>query len=457
MTTDNALGADDLKRCPIEFERHGPHFRGEFVEKTRELHGKCPIAWSDSYEGHWVASGMNEVFALARQTDSVTSFRDVDGKVNGYKGISIPSFKMEGPYREPSFLELHPPEQTDYRKTINPYLSPAAVARWLPVIDELVRACLDEKIESGSIDFVYDLANVVPAVVTMGLLGLPLTDWVIHNEPAHALMYTPPHSPDFLRVRKMNEDSRAALAAWVKEIRVNPRPGLLDALVRTTIVGKPLTDELITGTAALLVGGGFDTTTALTGQSILWLSQHPTERDRLIREIDTLLDPVTEEFLRYFTPAQGDGRTVSQDLEVDGVELKEGERIWLSWAMANRSADVFPNPDVVDFDRRANRHAAFGLGVHRCIGSNVARMVFKRMVTAVLERMPDYAVDPEKVVHYESVAVINGLVNLPATFTPGKRLGPGLDETIERVQKIVVEERLAEPVTARKEAAPKGA
>ncbi|MFF0815042.1 cytochrome P450 [Rhodococcus sp. NPDC003318] len=457
MTTDDVLNTDDLKRCPIDFERHGPRFRDEFAEKAQELHAKCPLAWSESYEGHWVASGMNEVFALARQTDSVTSFRDVDGLVNGYKGISIPSFKMEGPYREPSFLELHPPEQTDYRKAINPYLSPAAVSRWVPVIEELVRACLDEKIESGSIDFVYDLANVVPAVVTMGLLGLPLTDWVIHNEPAHALMYTPPHSPDFARVRKMNEDSRAALADWIKKIRVEPRPGLLDALIKTTVVGQPLTDELITGTASLLVGGGFDTTTALTGQSILWLSQHPEQRARLIREIDTLLDGATEEFLRYFTPAQGDGRTISQDMEVDGIQLKEGERVWLSWAMANRSAEIFPNPDEVDFDRRANRHAAFGLGVHRCIGSNVARVVFKKMLAAVLTRMPDFVVDTDKVVHYESVAQINGLVNLPATFTPGKRLGPGLEETIERVQKIVNEERLAEPVTAQMAAAPEGA
>jgi cytochrome P450 len=452
MATDNPGTADELKKCPIDYERHSPDFRVEFVERTHELHAKCPIAWTQSYEDHWVASGMEEVFAIARRPE-VTNFRDADGSVNGYKGISIPAYDY-GPYDTPSFLELDPPEQTDYRKTLNPYLSPAAVARWIPLIDDLVHACIDDKIESGSIDFVHDVANVVPAVVTMGLLGLPLTEWVVHNEPAHALMYTPPGAPDHDRVTQMAMESRAALTAAVPEVRANPRPGLIDALVKATVAGKPLTDQQITGTAMLLVGGGFDTTTALTGQVILWLSQHPEERARLVAEIDTLLDPATEEFLRYFTPTVGDARTFSADVEINGVQFKEGERVWLSWAMANRSPDVFPNPDVVDFDRRANRHAAFGLGIHRCIGSNVARVLFKRMITAVLERMPDFVIDPDRVVHYATVGQINGLVNMPGTFTPGERRGPGLEATIERVQQIVVENRLAEPIATRRDVAP---
>ncbi|EME67311.1 cytochrome P450 [Rhodococcus ruber BKS 20-38] len=446
MTTDDAIQAADLKKCPIDYERHGPHFREQFVEKTRELHAKCPIAWSDSYDGHWVASGLDEVFAIARRSDAVTNFRDIDGTKNGYQGINIPPVPA-GAYSAPSFLELDPPEQTDYRKALNPYLSPAAVARWVPVIDDLVRACLDEKIETGEIDFVYDMANIVPAITTMGLMGLPLTDWEIHNEPAHAQVYTPPHSPDFPRVMTMMEESSAALAASVADVRANPRPGLIDALVKATVAGAPLNDAQIAGTAGLLVGGGFDTTTALTGHSLRWLSGNPDQRTRLAQEIDTLLDPATEEFLRFFTPAVGDGRTFSKDVEINGVQFKEGERLWLSWSMANRSPGVFPDPDVIDFDRRGNRHASFGLGIHRCIGSNVARVLFKRMITAVLERMPDFVCDDDRVVFYESVGVINGLVNLPATFTPGRRLGPGLEETIERAQKVITEQRLAEPVT----------
>ncbi|WP_024795607.1 cytochrome P450 [Tomitella biformata] len=449
MTTDDANQVEDLRKCPVSYDRHNPEFREEFVEKTQELHATCPIAWSESYGGHWVASGIDELFAIARRSDAVTNFRDHDGSVNGYQGISIPAYDY-GPYATPSFLELDPPEQTDYRKTLNPYMSPAAVARWVPVIDDLIRACIDENIESGSIDLVQELANIVPAIVTMGMLGLPLTDWEIHNEPAHALMYTPPHSPDIGRVVEMANESRAALTAAVPQVRENPRPGLMDALVKTTVAGKPLTDQQVTATAMLLVGGGFDTTTALTGHSLGWLSANPAARARLCDEIDTLLDPATEEFLRYFTPAQGDGRTFSKDVEINGVQFKEGERLWLSWAMANRSPSVFPNPNEIDFDRSGNRHTSFGLGIHRCIGSNVARVLFKRMIAAVLDRMPDFVVDLDNTNYYESIGQINGLVNLPATFTPGTRQGPSFTETVERAQQIIDDQRLAEPLAVNK-------
>ena len=104
-------------------------------------------------------------------------------------------------------------------------------------------------------------------------------------------------------------------------------------------------------------------------------------------------------------------------------------------------------------DRKGNRHFSFGIGVHRCVGSNVARTVFKSMLTAVLDRMPDYVCDPEGTVHYETIGVIQGMKHLPATFTPGKRLGAGLDETLEKLQRICDEQELARPITERKEAA----
>ena len=179
----------------------------------------------------------------------------------------------------------------------------------------------------------------------------------------------------------------------------------------------------------------------------------PDQRERLIRERDTLLDPATEEFLRFYTPAPGDGRTFSEDVEIDGTQFKEGERLYISWAMANRDASVFPEPNKIILDRKGNRHFGFGLGIHRCIGSNLGRTVFKAMLTAVLDRMPDYRCDPEGTVHYETIGVIQGMRHLPATFTPGPRRGPGLDETLDKLQKICDEQELARPITERKAAA----
>ena len=237
------------------------------------------------------------------------------------------------------------------------------------------------------------------------------------------------------------------------EIRNNPRPGVVNALVQMRIDGEPAPDLEILGNLGLVIGGGFDTTTALTAHSLEWLSENPDERQRLRQHRDILLDPATEEFLRYFTPAPGDGRTFSDDVELDGNHFKEGERLWISWAMANRDPSVFSEPDQIILDRKGNRHFSFGIGVHRCIGSNVARTVFKSMLMAVLDRMPDYRCDPEGAVHYETIGVIQGMRKLPATFTPGCRVGAGLDETLDKLQRICDEQELARPVTERKEAA----
>jgi cytochrome P450 len=317
----------------------------------------------------------------------------------------------------------------------------------------VVRASIDEKIDSGRMDFVDDLANIVPAVLTLAMLGIPLKDWPIYSEPAHALVYTPEDSPEMERVLEQNMAMAMALLANVATIREHPRPGIIDGLVKLRIDGEPAPDMEILGMLTLLIGGGFDTTTALTAHALEWLGEHPDERQRLSAERETLLDPATEEFLRFYTPAPGDGRTFSEDCEVDGVQFKEGERLYISWSMANRDPAVFPDPNEIVLDRKGNRHFAFGIGIHRCIGSNLGRSVFKAMLTAVLDRLPDYVCDPAGTVHYETIGVIQGMRHLPATFTPGKPLGPGLEETLDKLQKICDEQELARPITERKQAA----
>ncbi len=433
------------------FDRHSPDYRHRFLDITHEMHQKCPLAWTDTYGGHWVAAGSDEVFELAR-CPHVSNDHDVNNERRGYKGISIPSM-LEAENLRGGMLEMDDPEHRYYRTALNPYLSPAAVKRWVPFVDEIVRACIDDHIESGRIDFVDDLANVVPAVLTLAMLGVELQKWTIYTEPAHASVYTPPDSPDAARVRELYMAMGVDLFTNLVEIRENPRPGIIDALAKLRIDGEAPPDIELVGMLNLLIGGGFDTTTALTAHALEWLSEHPDERSRLSRERDTLLNPATEEFLRYFTPAPGDGRTIAEDMELGGVTLREGERLWLSWAMDNRDPSLFTDPDTVTLDRKGNRHFSFGLGVHRCIGSNVARTVFKSMLTAVLDRMPDYQCVAEGTVHYDSIGVIQGMRHLPATFTPGTRLGPGVAETVAKLQRICDEQGLARPITELKDPA----
>ena len=330
------------------------------------MQSKCPMAWTDAYDGHWVAAGQQACVRAGPLPGGLQRSRP-QRRDAGYQGITIPKAQRATVVRG-GILEMDEPEHSTYRGALNPYLSPAAIKRWQPFVDEIVRAALDEKIESGRIDFVDDLANIVPAVLTLAMMGIQLKNWPIYSEPAHASVSTPEHSPDAPRVAEMNRQMGIDMITNMMEIRENPRPGLVNALLQLRIDGEPAPDLEILGNLGLIIGGGFDTTTALTAHSLEWLSEHPDQRELLSRERDTLLNPATEEFLRFYTPAPGDGRTFSEDVEVEGTKFKEGERLWISWAMANRDPSVFDEPNELILDRKGNRHFSFGIGVHRCVG-----------------------------------------------------------------------------------------
>jgi len=214
VSEDTVTDRDQTKNR-YHYDRHAPEYRFQFEEITQELHEKCPVAWSDTYGGHWVASSSEAVFDLAR-CPHVSNDHDVNGERRGYQGITIPAKPV--PIRA-GILEMDPPEHRTYRGVLNPYLSPAAVKRWEPFINEVVRASIDEKIESGQMDFVDDLANIAPAVVTLAMLGIPLKEWPIYSEPTHALLYTPEDSPEMARVLEGNQQMAMALFAHIAEIR----------------------------------------------------------------------------------------------------------------------------------------------------------------------------------------------------------------------------------------------
>lgn len=447
MSNEDAASAAARRQPTFHFERHGPEFRDNIHDITQEMQAKCPVAWSDTHGGHWVAATADANFTFARSAD-VSSDHDVRGKRKGYKGVTIPTAANVTSIRG-GIAEMDEPEHGQYRSILNPFLSPAGIKKWLPIIDEVIRASLDEKIESGSIDFVDDLVNIAPAVITLGMLGIPIDKWSVYCEPVHASIYTPPDSPDMARIGELKRIMGADLRANITEIRGHSRPGMIDALVRAEVDGEHPDDAEVLGILSLLIGGGFDTTTALASHALEWLSQNPDQRAILSEERDVMLNSATEEFLRFYTPLAGAGRTFAADCEYNGVDIREGERLWLSWTMANHDPELFDSPNEVDLLRTGNRHFSFGLGAHRCIGSNLARTLFKRMVLAVFDRMPDYHCDPEGAVHYESVGTIQGMRKLPASFTPGPRLGPGLDETLADLQTVIDDQRLAEPGAAR--------
>ena len=268
----------DRKKNTYHFDRHTPEYRLQFEKITEDMQSKCPMAWTDVYDGHWVAAGSKEVFELAR-CPAVSNDHDISGEGTGYQGISIP-VASRASYVRGGILEMDEPDHSIYRGALNPYLSPAAIKRWVPFIDEITRAALDEHIESGMIDFVDHLANVVSAVLTLVMMGVDLKKWNVYSEPTHASVYTPEHSPDREKINEQPRERGRDLVNNMSEIRENPRPGLVNALLQLRIDDEPAPDIEILGNLGLIVGGGFDTTTALTAHALEWLGEHPDQIGR---------------------------------------------------------------------------------------------------------------------------------------------------------------------------------
>lgn len=400
-------------KTTVHFDHNSSHYGRNWREINADLRNRCPMAWSTEYGGFWVVSRYDDVARIARDDETFSSAFE-----NG--GVQIPA----SPTRALPIM-MDPPEFLVLRRLLNPWFSPARLARWESLVRRWTTECVDKHIATGQMDLVMDLGNPVPAMLTLSLLGLPIQDWPRYAEPQHLNVAYPtpgendPHRAEmYQRARDGLEWCAGQIAALIPERRARPGTDLLSFLVTATAWDRKLTDEEIIGIAGLTIAGGVDTTTALLACALLHLHRNPGQRARLIAEPE-LLPVATEEFLRYYSVVQGLARTAKRDVEVGGQNIAAGERLFINWASANFDADRFDDPDTFIIDREPNRHAAFGLGGHRCIGSNFARMEFQIMLAEVLRRIPDYVIDEAACEPYEAIVNANGYVCMPATFTPG--------------------------------------
>lgn len=400
------------ERTMTDFDHHSVDYAENSGAINARLRAECPVAHTDAHGGFWVLSRYEDVVAAAKDDATFASGHTVNG-VSGF-GVTIPPAPL------PHFpIEMDPPEYTPYRKLLNPLFSPAVSKSWEPRIAHWVDTCLDAVIEQGTFDIVGDLANPVPSLFTCEFLGLPIEDWRAYGDVQHEIIYTPPDQRTDILQRYFEALGR--VYEIIVEQREQPGEGLIGRLVTADIDGQPIPNEMVLSIVNLVMAGGFDTTTAVTANALIYLADNPDARQRLIDNPDSI-PQACEEFLRRFTPQQGLARTVTKPVTVHDVQLQPGDRVLLSWASANQDETAFDHPDEMVLDRFPNRHTTFGMGIHRCIGSHIARNELAAMVRGVLTRIPDYQVDHDAAQRYTSIGVINGWITVPATFTPGVRL-----------------------------------
>lgn len=382
-------------------------------EAWREVRQTHEVAWTEANGGYWIAAGYEAVTTVLRDWETFSSAR-TDPNLSV---LSIPHPPMPRLLPE----ELDPPEWNPIRRVLAGLLSPGAVEHLRPRVRHWVHHHIDAFIERGSADLAHELALLVPVSVTMEWLGWPEHEWVeaaaVFHEMARHEYLSPPFLEAGMRFLWLADRIHDEVAAR----RAEPRDDVMSIIATCDLDGRPITAEEAEGVILLLIGGGVDTTTSLASAAFVHLGRDTDLRDRLRRQPE-LLREATEEFLRYYPPARTHGRTVTRDVELGGCPLRAGDRILVSEASACRDAAEFPDADTFIADRLPNRHAAFGVGIHRCVGSNLARLEFAELVTAVLDRLGDYRLGTP--IEYPNWAAIGGWAEIPVTFGPGPRVAP---------------------------------
>lgn len=353
--------------------------------------------------GAWVATRYDECYEILRDWRSFSS-KPVGANPTSFGDIVI---------------NLDPPRQQQLRKVLNPYFSPGRMKELEPQVRAITDGLIDSFIESGRGDLA-DVAWQQPGIVFFRhLLGMPVEDVPLYIEAADLGING---ESEEVRIGAMTNLYHRVRDEIDKRRSEPSRDDLIDVLLAAEIDGEKLSFDDAVANALLLVQAGLETTSSAMSFAFFYLGTHASERDRLVREAE-LMPTAIEEFIRFAGSVHGLHRSVAEEVELSGQKFCPGETVVVNYAAANRDAREFDEPDKCILDRQTNRHLGFGAGVHRCLGSNLARLEFRVGVEQTLKRIPDYSIPPGAKVDFHGNSVTRGYRALPVVFTPGARVG----------------------------------
>jgi cytochrome P450 len=314
-------------------------------------------------------------------------------------------------------LSVDPPKHVKYRRILDPLFAPKHMALLDGEVAQLVNETIDHFASKGSCDFHQDFAVPLPCTVFLRLMGLPLSDLDIFLEmkdgiirPSGATMEA--QAP--IR-RKTADDIYGYFEKTLVERRRAPTEDLLAQIMRSEVDGVTLTDEEILDICFLFIIAGLDTVTDSLDCIFGYLSQEPEHR-RQVAGDESVIAPAIEELLRWESPVPAVPRVLGEDVEIDGCPMKAGEHVMLLIGAANTDVAAHPGVDTVDLLRNPNPHLAFGGGVHRCLGSHLARIELRVAMREWHKRIPEYELVPGTVLEYTEG--LRSLHHLPLQFAP---------------------------------------
>jgi hypothetical protein len=346
-----------------------------------DLRQSCPVAHTERRGRAWMLTRYADVVEAAHDIERFSSLEigviNSDVQPEGYD-------EADAQYGLPP-ISADPPLHTWTRRLILPWFSHTRVAGYEELTRDLCRRHIDGFLEAGHADAAADYAQQIPVRVVAQILGVPetlsdtFTGWV-----RDMLEF----ADDPERNLRGQEGFGSYLMAELERRKNDPGDDLMSELLATSHDGEPLDDRLVLGMAALVMIAGIDTTWSSIGSSLWHLATHPDHAARLVAE-PGLMSSAVEEFLRAYSPVTM-ARLVTTDTEFGGCPMREGDKLLMNFPAANRDPEVFERADEVVLDRAINRHVAFGTGIHRCAGSNLARMELTVALEEWLARIPTF-------------------------------------------------------------------
>jgi cytochrome P450 len=353
-----------------------------------KLRQECPIAHTDRWGGSWLPTRYKDMQAFVRMVPELSS----------KEPLVVPPQEIDPDEEHAAVaappITSDPPTQIPIRRMILPFFTPKAVAVHRADTEALCHGLIDQFIDKGTCDGAVQYSQQIPPRVIANMMGIDssragdFVDWV------RGVLEIGLTNPE-IRLESRGKILRF-FSELVTERRANPGDDLISQLIACELDGEPVTDTTVIGMCNLLLIAGIDTTWSSIGSAIWHLASHPEDRRRLATEPD-LFPTAIEELLRFYAPVTM-ARVCQKDIEVGDVTFKEGDRVLMNFPAANHDPEAFDRADEVVLDRVKNRHIAFGVGIHRCAGSNLARMEMDVALRVWMERIPEFELaDPDAV------------------------------------------------------------
>lgn len=359
---------------------------------------KCPIAHTDRYRGVYLPTRYADIREIAYDPEHFSSRQVVVRDTQPATSGGAPPITSDPPKHRAARMALLPP------------FTPQAIDKLRPKARAICNELIDGFVTKSACDAAVEYAQHIPVRVIAAMLNIPESDGDQFRAWIHDILEAGTTDDDILH-RALDELTEY-FHGHMEARRASPGDDLISTLVQAKYPdGQPFKDNHVLGSLRLLLVAGIDTTWSGIGASIWHLAKTPADRERLSRD-PALIPTAIEEFLRAYAPVTM-ARLVAKETTVNGCTFREGEMVLLSFPAANRDPEAFPDADKVIIDRRENRHAAFGLGIHRCVGSNLARMELTVAVEELLRRIPDFRLDGDVA---WSIGTVRGPRRLPIRF-----------------------------------------